>query len=186
MSDQTEMKSVPASAGLTDSAGLDRLMPVVYNELCRIAHRQLGGERSDHTLDTTALVHEAYLKLSQLDRIEWRGRSHFLAAAAGAMRRILVDYALARKARKRGGEKKQVPLDEVCILVDQRAEDLFELDEALQRLSTQSERAAQIVEWRYFGGMSIEETAEVLQISPATVKREWTLARAWLNRELFR
>ena len=186
MPDQSENHRSLLSSEGPNSAGLDRFMPVLYNELCRIAHRQLGGERSDHTLDTTALVHEAYLKLTQLDRIEWRGRSHFLAAAAGAMRRILVDYAIARKARKRGGVQQKIPFDEVSILVDERAEELSELDEALHRLAAQSERAAQIVEWRFFAGMSIEETAEVLEISPATVKREWTLARAWLNREMER
>ena len=166
------------------SGGLDQLVPMVYHELRRIAHRQLWGERSDHTLDTGALVHEAYLKLSRLDRIEWRDRSHFLAAAAGAMRRILVDYAVARKTRKRGGARQRVPLEDVIVLTDDNAQELLALDDALQRLAAESERAARIVEWRFFGGMSIEETAEVLEISPATVKREWTLARAWLNREL--
>jgi RNA polymerase sigma factor (TIGR02999 family) len=166
------------------SEGLDRMVPLVYDELRRIAHRQLRGERSDHTLDTGALVHEAYLKLSRLDRIEWRDRSHFLAAAAGAMRRILVDYAVARKTRKRGGARQRVPLEDVIVLTDDNAQELLALDDALRRLAVESERAARIVEWRFFGGMSIEETAEVLEISPATVKREWTLARAWLNREL--
>ncbi len=167
-----------------ESGELDRLVPLVYEDLRRIAHRQLRGERSDHTLDTGALVHEAYLKLSSLDRIEWRDRSHFLAAAAGAMRRILVDYAVARKTRKRGGVRQRVPLEDVIVLTDDNAQELLALDDALRRLAAESERAARIVEWRFFGGMSIEETAEVLEISPATVKREWTLARAWLNREL--
>src|SRR5688500_4266445 len=167
-----------------ESGELDRLVPLVYEDLRRIAHRQLRGERSDHTLDTGALVHEAYLKLSSLDRIEWRDRSHFLAAAAGAMRRILVDYAVARKTRKRGGTRQRVPLEDVIVLTDDNAQELLALDDALRRLAAESERAARIVEWRFFGGMSIEETAEVLEISPATVKREWTLARAWLNREL--
>ncbi|MEO8448897.1 MAG: ECF-type sigma factor [Gemmatimonadota bacterium] len=166
--------------------GLDRLMPIVYDELGRIAHRQLRGERSNHTLNTTALVHEVYLKLSQLNRIEWRGRAHFLAVAAAAMRRILVDYAMSQKADKRGGDQRRVPLDEVAILVDERTEDLLALNDALERLAAESHRAAQIVEWRFFAGMSIEETAEVLELSPATVKREWVLARAWLNRELGR
>lgn len=182
MADQSENSRV----GQRKTDGVDGLTAVAYDELCRIAHRQLGGERSGHTLDTSALVHEAYLKLSKLDRIEWRGRAHFLAAAAGAMRRILVDYAVARKAHKRGGERSQVPLDKVTILADERAEELSALDEALSRLAVENERAARIVEWRFFAGMSIEETAEVLSISPATVKREWTLARAWLNRELAR
>ncbi|HEY8257714.1 MAG TPA: ECF-type sigma factor [Gemmatimonadales bacterium] len=163
---------------------IDRMLPVVYDELRRIAHRQLRGERSDHTLETTALVHEAYLKLSRLDRIEWRDRGHFLAAAAGAMRRILVDYAVARRAEKRGGERRRVPLDDIIILADDRAQELLALDEALRRLALESERAARIVEWRFFGGMTVEETAQVMEISPATVKREWTVARAWLNREL--
>ena len=163
---------------------VDRLLPMVYDELRRIAHRQLRGERGDHTLDTTGLVHEAYLKLSRLDRIEWRDRSHFLVVAAGAMRRILVDYAVARKTEKRGGGRQRVPIEQVLILADDRAEELLALDEALQRLAVESERAARIVEWRFFAGMTVEETAEVLEISPATVKREWVLARAWLNREL--
>ena len=169
-----------------DASELERLVPVVYDELRRIAHRQLRGERSDHTLDTTGLVHEAYLKLSRLERIEWRDRGHFLAAAAGVMRRVLVDYAVARKAGKRGSGRQRVPLDEVFILADDRAEELLALDEALERLARESERAARIVEWRFFAGMSVEETADVLGISPATVKREWALARAWLTRELAR
>jgi RNA polymerase sigma-70 factor (ECF subfamily) len=187
MPEQGPIHQVQLDAGGTHPGGLDRLVPLVYDELRRIARRQLRGERSDHTLDTTALVHEAYLKLSQLERIEWRDRGHFLAAAAGAMRRILVDCAVARKAEKRGGAaRQQIPLEEVTILAGDRAEELLVLDEALERLAVHSARAAHIVEMRFFGGMSIEETAEVLEISPATVKREWTLARAWLNRELGR
>jgi len=185
MSQRQEEVGRPADQPSGDpSEGLDRLVPVAYEELRRIAHLQLRGERGDHTLDTGALVHEAYLKLSRLDRIEWRDRSHFLAAAAGTMRRILVDYAVARNAGKRGGGRQRVPLDEVVVLADDRAQELLALDDALRRLAAESERAARIVEWRFFAGMSIEETAEVMRISPATVKREWTLARAWLNREL--
>jgi RNA polymerase sigma-70 factor, ECF subfamily len=182
--EQQETGPPTRGAALDPSEALDRLVPQMYDELRRIAHLQLRRERGDHTLDTGALVHEAYLKLSRLDRIEWRDRSHFLAAAAGAMRRILVDYAVARNARKRGGGRQRVPLEEVVVLTDDRAQELLALDDALRRLAAESERAAQIVEWRFFGGMSIEETAGVLDISPATVKREWTLARAWLNREL--
>ncbi|HET9038636.1 MAG TPA: sigma-70 family RNA polymerase sigma factor [Gemmatimonadales bacterium] len=174
------------AASAPGTAELERLVPIVYDELRRIAHRQLRGERSDHTLDTTGLVHEAYLKLSRLDRIEWRDRAHFLAAAAGVMRRVLVDYAVARKAGKRGSGRQRVPLDEVLILADDRAEELLALDEALERLAKESDRAARIVEWRFFAGMSVEETADVIGISPATVKREWALARAWLTRELGR
>lgn len=186
MSAQEEIGRTARAAASPSAVELDRLVPVVYDELRRIAHRQLRGERSDHTLDTTGLVHEAYLKLSRLDRIEWGDRAHFLAAAAGAMRRILVDYAVARRTGKRGGGRQRVPLDDVLILADERAEELLALDEALQRLAAESDRAARIVEWRYFAGMSIEETAAVLEVSPATVKREWVMARAWLNRELAR
>lgn len=184
MSDEGNLSEVTNDAARGSPEALDRLVPLAYEELRRIAHLQLRGERGDHTLDTGALVHEAYLKLSRLDRIEWRDRNHFLAAAAGAMRRILVDYAVSRKTAKRGGIRQRVPLDEIMILADQRAEQLLALNEALQRLAAESERAARIVEWRFFAGMSIEDTADVLQISPATVKREWTMARAWLNREL--
>jgi RNA polymerase sigma factor (TIGR02999 family) len=179
----------PVASSAAPPAGaspVDQLLPLMYDDLCRIARRQLGGEREGHTLDTTALVHEAYLKLSQLNRMEWRGRPHFLSAAAGTMRRILIDYALARQAQKRGGVQQQVPLEAATMLTDERAEELCALNDALERLARESERAAQIVEWRFFGGMTIEETAEVLQLSPATVKREWNLARAWLNRELQR
>jgi len=186
VSAQEEIGRTARAAASPSAVELDRLVPIVYDELRRIAHRQLRGERSDHTLDTTGLVHEPYLKLSRLDRIEWGDRAHFLAVAAGAMRRILVDYAVARRAGKRGGGRQRVALDDVLILADERAEELLALDEALQRLAAESERAARIVEWRYFAGMSIEETAAVLDLSPATVKREWVLARAWLNRELAR
>lgn len=163
---------------------MDQLLPLVYDELRRIAHRRLWGERADHTLVTTDLVHETYLKLVGLEEIEWRNRAHFLAVAAQAMRRVLVNHAVSRKAQKRGGERRKVPLDEVVLRADQPAEELLALDDALRRLEAINERHARIVECRFFAGMSIEETADVLDISPATVKRDWTLARAWLNREL--
>lgn len=182
MTEPVDTGAAPPAA----TSPVDQLLPLMYDDLCRIAHRQLGGERDGHTLDTTALVHEAYLKLSQLNRMEWRGRPHFLSAAAGTMRRILIDYALARQAQKRGGVQQQVPLEAAMMLTYERADELCALNDALERLAQESERAAQIVEWRFFGGMTIEETAEVLQLSPATVKREWNLARAWLNRELER
>lgn len=163
---------------------LDRLLPIVYDELRRSAHRQLRGEGGEHTLGTTGLVHEAYLKLADLDRLEWRNRAHFFAVAAQAMRRILVDYAVSRKAQKRGGNRRKLSLDEAALPADQRADELLALDEALERLATRNRRHSRIVECRFFAGMSIEETAEALELSPATVKREWTMARAWLNREL--
>lgn len=184
MSDNEDITGLLQQAARGNVEGLDRLVPVVYDELKRIAHRQLRSERSDHTLDTVALVHEAYLRLRGLERIEWRDRGHFFSAAASAMRRILVDYALARKAGKRGGGRRPVTLEDLPELAVEPSDQLLALDEALRQLDQVSPRAARIVEWRFFAGMSIEETASVLEISPATVKREWTLARAWLNREL--
>lgn len=164
---------------------MEDLLPLVYNELRRIAARELRGERPGHTLCTTALVHEAWLELSKLDRIQWQNRSHYLALAAQAMRRVLIDHAVARRAQKRGGGRAVETLDEdVLVLVQARAAELLDLDAALDRLEALDERQARIVECRFYCGMSIEETAEALRVSPATVKREWALARAWLNREL--
>lgn len=164
---------------------MEDMFPLVYDELRRIAARAMRGERQDHTLCATALVNEAWLELSKLTRIQWQNRSHFLAIAAQAMRRVLIDYAVARRRLKRGGGQTIQPLDAdaVAVVVEQ-ADDMLALDEALQRLAAMNERHARIVECRFFGGMSVEETAEALGISPATVKRDWTLARAWLNREL--
>jgi len=164
---------------------MEDLLPLVYGELKRIAARQLRNERPGHTLCTTALVHEAWLELSQLDRIKWQNRNHYLALAAQAMRRVLIDHAVARKARKRGGGERIDTLPEdPLLMVDGRSEELLDLDDALQRLAALDARQARIVECRFFGGMNIEETAEALDLSPATVKRDWALARAWLNREL--
>jgi RNA polymerase sigma-70 factor, ECF subfamily len=164
---------------------MEDLLPLVYGELKRIAARQLRRERPDHTLSATALVHEAWLELSQLDRIKWQNRNHYLALAAQAMRRVLIDHAVARRAAKRGGGIAAETLDgDPVVLAESRAEELLDLDNALQRLGAIDERQVRIVECRFFGGMSIKETAEALQLSPATVKRDWALARAWLNREL--
>jgi RNA polymerase sigma factor (TIGR02999 family) len=164
---------------------VDELFTLVYAELRRIAGRQLRGERSEHTLCTTALVHEAWFELSKLNRIQWQSRAHFLALAAQAMRRVLIDYAVARRTQKRGGGKVIESLDgDALSIVQERAGDFIALDEALQRLMTLNERHARIVECRFYGGMSVDETAEALDISPATVKRDWMLARAWLNQEL--
>ena len=164
---------------------MDELFTLVYAELRRIAGRQLRGERVEHTLCTTALVHEAWFELSKLNRIQWQSRAHFLALAAQAMRRVLIDYAVARRTQKRGGGKIIESLDgDALSIVQERAGDFIALDEALQRLMTLNERHARIVECRFYGGMSVDETAEALNISPATVKRDWTLARAWLNQEL--
>ena len=162
----------------------DELFPQVLDALRRIAHRQLRHERDDHTLNTTALVHEAYLKLVRLDRIRWQNRAQFFALAAQAMRRVLVTYAERRRARKRGGGAERVPLDEEALMTDRQSEELLALDEALTRLRALSERQHAVVECRFFSGLSIEETAAALGVAAATVKRDWTLARAWLNREL--
>jgi RNA polymerase sigma factor (TIGR02999 family) len=164
---------------------MEDLLPLVYGELKRIAARQLRSERPGHTLCTTALVHEAWLELSNLDRIKWQNRNHYLALAAQAMRRVLVDHAVARRAQKRGGGRQAETLDDdPLVIVQARAAELLDLDDALRRLAALDERQARVVECRFFAGMSIEETAAALDVSPATVKREWALARAWLNREL--
>jgi RNA polymerase sigma factor (TIGR02999 family) len=164
---------------------LERLLPLVYDHLRDIASRALRGERPDHTLNSTALVHEAWLRLVELDRIGWRDRAHFFGACAQIMRRVLISYARMRQAEKRGGPAgAAVPLEDVVLAARSRPAELLALDEALARLEELSQRQARIVECRYFAGMSVEETAEALGISPATVKREWTVARAFLNQEL--
>lgn len=163
---------------------VDQLFPLVYDQLRQIASRRLRTERSDHTLDTTALVHEAYLEMAGFGPIAIESRAHFFALAARAMRRVLVDYAVRHNAQKRGGSHLKLALDEVPLVAEAHGNEVLALDEALERLAAHRERHARVVECRFFGGMSIEETAEALDISPATVKREWTMARAWLNREL--
>jgi RNA polymerase sigma factor (TIGR02999 family) len=176
----------PAALGPESAAGdeLDAVFPAVYEELKRVAHRHLRGERTEHTLGTTALVHEAYLELAKLDHVRWPGRPYMLAAASKAMRRILIDYAVARRAQKRGGGVDAEPLDDAVAMALSRGDELLALDEALERLTGINERYGRVVECRFYGGMSVDETAEALGTSPATVKRDWTLARAWLNREL--
>lgn len=182
-------ESVDVTRALTElSAGdpeaLDRLLPVVYDHLRGIARRELRRERPDHTLNATALVHEAYLRLVQLDRIDWEGRAHFFGAAARAMRRILISYARMKKADKRGAGAEHASLDDVVVVARERPGRLLALDEALDRLAERDARQARVVECRYFAGMTVEETATALGTSPATVKRDWVLARAWLNRDL--
>ncbi len=165
-------------------AALDAVVPLVYDALRRMARRQLSRERPGHTLAPTALAHEAYARLVGLERIEWRDRAHFFAAAAGAMRRVLVDYAVARKARKRGGGAAAVTIDTGLLAVDGHLDDVVAVHEALARLEREHGSAARIVECRLFAGMTIDETAAALDISPATVKRHWEVARAWLIRDL--
>jgi RNA polymerase sigma factor (TIGR02999 family) len=162
----------------------DRLFPLVYEELRRIAHRQLGRERAGHTLDTTALVHEAYLKLVDQTQVQWVDRSHFLAVAAQAMRRILVDYARRYASDKRGGAPMRVSLTDATIVAEQRADLLLALDEALIDLAKMDERLSRVVECRFFGGLTEEETAEVLGVTARTVRRDWTKAKGWLHRVL--
>lgn len=175
----------PAHATAYDALAMTDLLPLVYSELKRIAARELRGERPGHTLCATALVHEAWVELAKLDRVRWQNRSHYLALAAQAMRRVLIDHAVARRALKRGGGRPLEPLDEDAVaLAAERTTELLDLDAALVRLAALDPRQSQVVECRFYGGMSIEETAAALGTSPATVKRQWTLARAWLNREL--
>jgi len=168
---------------------MDRLAPLVYEQLKRIARRQLRAEPVGHTLSTTALVHEAYLKLVDQTRAEWQDRGHFYAVASGAMRRILMDYARRYRAARRGGGDdgapvRPIPLDDTDIPVDERADALVALDEALERLGELDERQARVVECRFFGGLTEEETAAALGISQRTVAREWVTARGWLYQEL--
>jgi RNA polymerase sigma factor (TIGR02999 family) len=168
-----------------DPDALDHLMPLVYEELRRLAHAQLRRERQDHTLRTTELVHEAYLRLVDVRRVQWQDRAHFLAMAARLMRRVLIDYARAAGRLKRGGDRVVVPLEDgmpAPAAID--LVDLIALDVALERLEEVGERPCRVVEYRCFAGLSVEETAEVLGTSVATVKRDWAFARAWLNREL--
>lgn len=165
---------------------LDALVPLVYQALRRIARQQLAHERAGHTLSATALAHEAYARLVGLTRIEWRDRAHFFAAAAGAMRRVLIDYASARSAQKRGGGQVAVDLDLAQLVGDDHLDDLIAVHEALDRLEAVHAGAARVVECRVFAGMTVEETAAALERSPATVKRHWELARAWLARDLAR
>lgn len=163
---------------------LDALVPLVYRELRSIAHRHLRSEDPGHTLNTTALVHEAYLRLVDLRRVEWRDRTHFFAMASRMMRRILMNYARMRKRAKRGGGRVPFPLQEGDLPIDENLDDLLALDEALRRLEAVNERRCRVVEYRFFAGLTIEETAEGLGVSTGTVKRDWRLARLWLNGEL--
>jgi len=184
---------LPASADVTsllvawsegDEAALGLLVPRVYAELHRLAHHQMRGERAGRTLQTTALVNEAYLRLVDTRRVRWESRAHFLAVAAQAMRRVLVDAARARRARKRGGAEPPVSLDEALLAAPERSAALVALDEALTALAQVDPRKSQVVELRYFAGLSVAETAAVLGVSAETVQRDWKVAKAWLLREL--
>ena len=167
-----------------DQEAVEALVPLVYDELRAIAHARLRGERSGHTLSTTALVHEAYLKLVDINQVQWRDRAHFFAVASRMMRRVLVDYAKARGAEKRGGDWKRVDLDEFAELPPEQAQAIEDLDAALTRLEQVSLRQSRLLEHRYFGGLKLQECAEVLGVSIGTVKNDLRFARAWLAREL--
>ena len=166
------------------SAALGELLPLVHQELRRLARRHMFGERAGHTLQTTALVNEAYLRLVNSRRVDWQNRAHFFAISAQLMRRILVDHARARGYQKRGGGVPKVTLDEALVGPEEKGRDLVALDDALTALAEVDVRKSKVVELRFFGGLSIEETAEVLKVSPDTVMRDWRLAKAWLAREM--
>jgi RNA polymerase sigma-70 factor (ECF subfamily) len=170
--------------GKGDRSALDELTPLVYGELRRLAHRHMSGERPDHTLQTTSLVNEAYVKLADRTHPNWSNRAHFFAVAARAMRQILVNYALSYKAQRRGGGAARVELDETALVAAAQSNEVIELNEALKRLNEVEPRKAQIVELKYFGGLTQDEIAEVLKISAVTVRREWRFAKAWLYQQL--
>ncbi len=170
--------------GQGDKEALDKLVPIVYDELRRQAARYLRHERAGHTLQTTALIHEAYLRLIDQKNVHWQNRAQFFGIAAQLMRRILVDHARTRKRAKRGGSDIRVPFEDAVAIASAPELDVVALDEALKRLAEIDEQQGKIVELRFFSGLTVEETAEVLGISPATVKRDWSMAKAWLHREI--
>ena len=179
---QQEVTQLLADWGKGDRSALDKLFPLVHKELRRIAQRQMNNERAGHTLQATALVNEAYLKLVGQQEFEWQNRAHFFAVSAQVMRNILIDHARAHARDKRGGGAIQVSLNDIAVIAEEQASDFIALDDALRRLESLDPQKGKIVELRYFGGLSIEETAEVLNISPRTVRREWQRAKAWLYR----
>ncbi len=181
---RNEASQLLAAWGNGDQTALEKLIPLVSEELHRLAHYYMSRERSGHTLQTTALVNEAYLRLAEQKQTRWQNRAHFFAIAAQLMRRILVDHARGIHAAKRGGGAERVELDEAIILSPEQPADLLALDRALVKLSKFDERKSRIVELRYFGGLTVDETAEVLNISGVTVMRDWGLAKAWLYREI--
>jgi RNA polymerase sigma factor (TIGR02999 family) len=184
MSSPSEITDLLVDWSKGDKAALDRLIPMVERELRRLAHSYMRRENKDHTLQTTALVNEAYLKLVDQKSTHWKSRAHFFAIAATIMRRILLNHARDRDRQKRGGNAIQVSLSDLAIMSDQRSEELIALDEALLKLATIDERKSQVIELHYFGGLTIEEMAHVLEVSSATINRDLHLAKAWLTLEL--
>ena len=182
---ENDITALLAELNHGNPAAISTLMPLVYEELRRLANGQMGGQRPNHTLNSTALVHEAYLKLVNQKEATWQDRAHFISVAVIAMRQILINYAHRRKASKRGGGQAMATFDEGLMgKPNARADDLIALDEALERLSQLNERQASVVNFRFFGGLTHEEIAEVLKVSVPTVRRDWRLAKAWLTREL--
>jgi RNA polymerase sigma-70 factor, ECF subfamily len=167
-----------------DNAAPAELTPLIYEELRRLAHHQMGGQRPDHTLQTTALVNEAYLRLADQTRVNWQNRAHFFAVAARAMRQILVDYARSQNSKRRGGGALKVELEDAAIVSPQQSREIVDLHEALENLARLDSRKAQVVELKYFGGLNYDEMAEVLKISRITVRRDWEFAKMWLYTEL--
>ena len=163
-----------------DQSAIEKLTPIIYDELRRIAHRYVRRERQGHTLETTALVNEAYLRVARQQQMKWQNRAHFFAVTAQVMRHILIDHARRRRYLKHGGEGQTVALEEASMMSDERAQEIIALDEALRELAKVDPRKSRVVELRYFGGLSLEETAEVLNISLMTVRRDWRAAKAWL------
>ena len=167
-----------------DQIALEQLTPIVFQELHRLAHRYMAGEQSGHLLQTTALINEAYIRLTGLERMEWQSRTHFYAFAAQTMRRILVDFARSQKSLKRGGASRRVAIEEIQLAGESTDLNLVALDDALRLLSEMDERKGKVVELRFFGGLTVAETAEVLGVSADTVMRDWRLAKVWLRREM--
>ena len=184
MSGEPNITELLVGYGRGDKEALDQLMPIVYDELRRQAARYLRRERAGHTLQTTALIHEAYVRLVDQRNVQWQNRAHFFGIAAQLMRRILVDHARTKKRAKRGGSGVRVSMSEVNAAVKGQDLDVVALDEALDRLEKIDAQQSRVVELRFFSGLTVEETAEVMGISPATVKRDWSMAKAWLHREL--
>ncbi len=184
MSEATEVTLLLAALSRGENDAGAKLIPFVYDELRRLAGNYMRRERADHTLQATALVHEAYLKLVEQRSVNWQSRAHFFGVAAQLMRRILIDHARGRSRQKRGGEQHKVSLEEATVFSEQQADELLAVDDCLNRLAKIDPRQARIVEMRFFGGLSVEESAEALGISPKTVKRDWSVAKAWLYADL--
>ncbi len=184
MADKREITALLVDWQKGDASALEELLPLVYDELRRVASGYMRRERPDHTLQTTALVHEAYLRLVRQKDVKWQTRAHFFAVAARVMRHILVDYARGAQRAKRGSGLPAVDLSDVALLSEDRAEELLAVNSALDNLNTIDPRKSRVFEMRYFGGMSVEEAAEALHVSPATVARDWRMAIAWLRREI--